>query len=551
MKRCIRPFPAIAAFAMAAALGSADGLAQYAYITNSGSNTVSRIRWDSAAGNVVDATIPVGVNPYGVAVAPDGSAVYVTNHKDGTVSVIMGTQVAYTVRVGDDPHGLAVTPDGGKVYVAAAGKDIVTIFDATKPPSGFKAVKVGNYPWGVAITPDGSRAYVTNAHDNTVSVIDTTSDAVIGSPIAVGDQPTGVAVTPDGSKVYTANYDNLSVIDTKTNAVTTIGLPGFTYGASHSFTGGLAITPDGAKLYVTGHFSVDGSPSPKGAVAEIDTSTDTLIGDGLWPVEVGFGGSDPAGVGVTPDGTKVYVALGDKSDQVWILEPINSNSVAIYEAAVGLNPVAFGQFIGPAPKAAALTAVQPAPPAGNACSGLFDGTINGDLTVAAGQSCRVVNGGQITGNVTVSGGKFVLSGAAVGGSVTVDGGSFTLGPASTVGGDVLVSNLPAGVTDNSVCGTTVEGTLQVDGNAAPVQIGSASPMVCAGNKIGGNLTVNGNSAAAQVFDNHVTGALQANSNTGPLDVVGNTVGTTLQCQNNTALIMGGNNAATQTTGQCN
>jgi hypothetical protein len=55
----------------------------------------------------------------------------------------------------------------------------------------------------------------------------------------------------------------------------------------------------------------------------------------------------------------------------------------------------------------------------------------------------------------------------------------------------------------------------------------------------------------QVFDNQVAGALQADNNTGPLDVVGNTVGTTLQCQNNTMLILGGNNTAARTTGQCN
>jgi hypothetical protein len=115
----------------------------------------------------------------------------------------------------------------------------------------------------------------------------------------------------------------------------------------------------------------------------------------------------------------------------------------------------------------------------------------------------------------------------------------------------LVSNLPAGITGNSVCGTTVEGTLQADGSASPVQIGSAAPMVCAGNKIGGDLVVDGNSAATQVFDNQVTGSPQANSNAGPLDVVGNAVGGMLQCQNNTMLIMGGNNTARKTTGQCN
>jgi hypothetical protein len=226
-----------------------------------------------------------------------------------------------------------------------------------------------------------------------------------------------------------------------------------------------------------------------------------------------------------------------------------TNGVLPITIRVGDAPLVFGQFIGP--KAPGLTAVRSGPPAGDFCSGPFDGTINGDLTVSAGQNCGIINGGRVTGNVTVSGGKFVLSGAAVGGSITVGGGGFTIGPAATVGGDVLVSNLSAGSTDDSVCGTTIQGSLQVDGNAAAVQIGSSAPLVCAGNKIGGDLVVDGNSAKTLLFENQIKGALRAGNNSGPLDVVGNTVGTTLHCQNNTMLIMGGNNTARQKIGQCN
>ena len=251
---------------------------------------------------------------------------------------------------------------------------------------------------------------------------------------------------------------------------------------------------------------------------------------------------------MTPDGGKVYVVNSGKNNVAVIDTATNEVLPTI---PVGKMPDGFGLFIAPKSKARGVT-MQSAPPASDPCSGPFDGTINGDLTVSAGRHCRIINGGQVTGNVTVAaGGNFVLSGAAVGGSVTVDGGGVTLGPAATVGGDVLISNLPAGLTDNSVCGTTVQGTLQVDGNAAPVQIGSSAPLVCAGNKIGGDLIVAGNSAKTLLFDNQVKAALRADNNTGPLDVVGNTVGATLQCQNNTMLIMGGNNKATQKTGQCN
>src|SRR5712671_3141612 len=88
MKLRICRLLAIAAFGCCL-LGSAQSLAQNAYITNMGSNSVSVI---NTATNTVIATIPVGNLPFAVAVSPDGRKVYVTDdtsnlHSD-TMSVI-------------------------------------------------------------------------------------------------------------------------------------------------------------------------------------------------------------------------------------------------------------------------------------------------------------------------------------------------------------------------------------------------------------------------------------------------------------------------------
>jgi YVTN family beta-propeller protein len=59
----------------------------FAYVANSGDNTVSVI---NTATNTVVATIPVGpagANPFGVAFTPDGTLAYVTNGSNN-VSVI-------------------------------------------------------------------------------------------------------------------------------------------------------------------------------------------------------------------------------------------------------------------------------------------------------------------------------------------------------------------------------------------------------------------------------------------------------------------------------
>jgi len=68
------------------------------------------------ATNTVIATIPVGFEPVGVAVTPDGSKVYITNNNSSTVSVIdtVTNTVTATIPVGLFPFGVAVTPDGSR-----------------------------------------------------------------------------------------------------------------------------------------------------------------------------------------------------------------------------------------------------------------------------------------------------------------------------------------------------------------------------------------------------------------------------------------------------
>src|SRR5262249_2846728 len=80
----------------------AQALAQNAYITNSGDNTVSVI---DTASNMVTAVIPVGNTPGGVAVTSDGSTVYVANFSDNTVSVIdtASNMVTAVIPVGVTP----------------------------------------------------------------------------------------------------------------------------------------------------------------------------------------------------------------------------------------------------------------------------------------------------------------------------------------------------------------------------------------------------------------------------------------------------------------
>ena len=121
------------------------------------------------------------------------SFAYVTVSGDNAVSVIdtATNNVAQTVNLGtySYPFGVAVSPDGTKVYVAncsASGNGTVSIIDTTTNKVT-STVKVGSWPAGVVISPDGTRIYVANSgdvinngffEDGTVSIIDTTTNNV-------------------------------------------------------------------------------------------------------------------------------------------------------------------------------------------------------------------------------------------------------------------------------------------------------------------------------------------------------------------------------------
>jgi YVTN family beta-propeller protein len=327
---------AIAAFVAVCLLTSARALAQNAYITNSGDNTVSVIDTTS---NTVTATIGVGINPFGVAVTRDGRKVYVTNGSDNTVSVLSTATntVTATIGAGLTPQGVAVTRDGSTVYVTNQGSGTVSVID-TASNTVTATIGVGRTPQGVAVTPDGSKVYVANFPSSlgsgTISVIDTASNTVTAT-IRSGNfiAPFGVVVTPDGSTVYVTEQapGSVLVINTARNLVTaTIGV-----GTTPQ---GVAVTPDGSTVYG----AIPNAPKTPSRVFVIDTATNTVTAQ----ITVGsmFGGN-PIGVAITPDGSKVYVA-GSPVNTVSVIDTA-TNTVVGSPIPVGTRPAAFGLFIQP------------------------------------------------------------------------------------------------------------------------------------------------------------------------------------------------------------
>lgn len=250
-----------------------------AYVANAEDDTVSVI---SIAGNSVIATIPVGNEPKGLGVTPDGSRVYVANTQDDSVSAIAtatNAVMAPPILVGDKPEGIAITPEGLRALVAQRGGDIAVIELATGSILGEVLDALG--PSKLAVTPDGSRGFAVNKNSNSVTIFSLVTGMALGVPILVGANPSGMGISPNGPAYASSGSDNtVSAIDPVNHSKIGPPIPGFAGPA------GIASTADGATAYVAN--------SAASSVSVIDAASASVVGQ--IPV-----GSAPQGIAIVPD----------------------------------------------------------------------------------------------------------------------------------------------------------------------------------------------------------------------------------------------------------
>jgi YVTN family beta-propeller protein len=379
LKWMIRPLACsiilIAALIFIGSTVNATTSGPYAYITNSGDNTVSVIDTQT---NAVIANVTVGTYPDGVAVNPAGTRIYVVNANpylksvgteglneeagNGTVSVIDAATntVIATIPLGYLPDGVAVSPDGTRIYVVNSDDNgTVSVIDAATN-TVIATIPVGIMPDGVAVSPDGTRIYVTNLNSSynplsmspspyingTVSVIDTATNNIIAT-VPVWGWPKGIAVSLDGSRIYVTNYNagSVSVIDAATNTVID-NIP-----LGYAVTNGIAVSPDGTRIYVANG----------GNVSVINTQTNTLIVNVTLGTYLGYADV----VALTPDGTKLYVPNG-YDNNVLVIDTTTNTVTANISAgnepnSIGIVPATPMSTTTPTPASSSSATPKPSP----------------------------------------------------------------------------------------------------------------------------------------------------------------------------------------------
>lgn len=288
-----------------------DNYREFAYVTNSGSNTVTVLDLVHLR---QDRVLQVGSNPTGVSANPTKNEVYAVNTGSGTISVINAEEnrVVTTIPVHRKPYFIDVNRAGTRAYVANSGSNNVSVIDLDKRRE-IRVIGVGEGPGVAKISPDGHTLIVTNRISGSVSVIDAkTFDlraAFTGCP-----QATDAVILPDSSKAFIACSGDHQVL--------AVGLaqPKSPIEQDHSdrlLTSldvgqtpvHLALKPDGGEIFVS-NFNSD-------SISEINTSTNEVGGAYLV-------GAHPA-----------YAIVSADNSMLWISD-FNADSIGAYSIDDGV-----------------------------------------------------------------------------------------------------------------------------------------------------------------------------------------------------------------------
>lgn len=248
-------------------------------------------------------TVRTGDSPHEVVASTDGKLAFVSNYGTGsepgsTISVIDLAQQKEIHRVDlvtlRRPHGLAFFD--GKLYFTAEANKIIGRYDPAENRIDWLLGTGQNTTHMVQLSKDGSLIFTSNIGSDSISIIQPAGVMNWNETvIPVGKGPEGFDITPDGTQLWAANSrsGSISVIDIATKRVI------HTLNVQTKRSNRLKFTPDGRLVLI--------SDLDAGEVLILERATRKE----LKRMKLG---SQTAGLLITPDSSRAYVAVtGDNN----------------------------------------------------------------------------------------------------------------------------------------------------------------------------------------------------------------------------------------------
>jgi DNA-binding beta-propeller fold protein YncE len=246
--------------------------------------------------------VRTGDTPHEVAASDDGSLAFVGNYGGTTpgnsLSVIdlRAQKELHRVDLGSlrRPHGLAFA--GGKLYFTCETNKIIGRYDPAANQVDWLLGTGQATTHMIALNSDQSQIYTANIGGNSISIFDRAGAIDWNQTVVtVGKGPEGFDITPDGKELWAAHSRDggVSIINIFTKSVT------HTFRVQTQRSNRLKFTPDGRLVLIS---DLDAGDL---LILERDTRKE------LKRIPLG---RQPAGILITPDSARAYVAVtGDNN----------------------------------------------------------------------------------------------------------------------------------------------------------------------------------------------------------------------------------------------
>jgi YVTN family beta-propeller protein len=161
-----------------------------------------RVHVIRTSNNTIATTLQLDPVTNGLANDPVRPIVYISSRDGGTVYSIdsRADTIIRVFNTGGMPQRMAVAPDGSELYVAneTLGLDIWNLV------TGTRATTVNVPAYGLGMSPDGAHVYVTGPLNGTITVVNRVTRAVV-TTINTGGVPRNVAFNANGRTAMITN----------------------------------------------------------------------------------------------------------------------------------------------------------------------------------------------------------------------------------------------------------------------------------------------------------------------------------------------------------
>jgi len=306
----------------------------------------------------IDAAEEDYLSPLALVASTMGKTVYIAESTAKQVALfdVTSGKVTTVIPLPDRLSGLALAPDGTRLYVTGGTSQGEVYIVDVRAGKVTDVLPVGHSPIAPVISPDGNILFVCNQFNNNVEVIDLQSKKTLET-IPVIREPVAAALTPDGKQLLVANLlpagaadravvaADVSVINTITRRVTSsVQLPNGSIGLRD-----ICISPDGKYAYVThilARYQMPTTQLERGwmntnALSIIDVKNQGLVNTVLLDNN-DLGAANPWGVACSQDGTYLCVAHAGTHEvsvinRVGMHEKIEKITEGEYESTIFLS----------------------------------------------------------------------------------------------------------------------------------------------------------------------------------------------------------------------